>query len=158
MADSPETSTSEAPSNEGGAEPASATKPKRPGIKELIQRYGFLALGIYLSTFLVALSLGLITFGFFLDPSSWSGSQGDPPWLIAEIVDLLGLDSGGYWVVTTIAAWLVFVKGSQIPRIMLTAALTPVVAKKLGREPKELELEPEPALVAAEPAAGPATP
>lgn len=148
MADSPETSSETSPSEtpaEGGAKP----KPKRAGIKELIQRYGFLAFGIYLSTFLIAMTLGLITFGFFLDPSSW-GTEGDPPWFIAKIVDLLGLDSGGYWVITTIAAWLVFVKGSQIPRIMLTAALTPVVAKKLGREPKEPEPEPVPVSAEAE--------
>lgn len=135
MADSTEAPTPDSPS-----EPASET-PKRGGIQELIQRYGFLALGIYLSTFLIALTLGMITFGFFLDPTSW-GTEGDPPWLIAKFADLTGADTGGFWVVTIVAAWLVFVKGSQIPRIMLTAALTPVVAKKLGREPKEPAVDP----------------
>jgi len=129
------------------------TKSKRPGIKELVQRYGSLALGIYLSTFLVALTLGMITFGLFLDPSSWQTEGADPPWLIAKFADLTGADSGGFWFVTTAAAWLVFVKGSQIPRIMLTAFLTPIVAKKLGREPgpaaDEGAAEGEPAVEAA---------
>lgn len=141
----------------GGAIPAAVdppeTKPKRPGIKELVHRYGFLALGIYFSTFAVAMALGMVTFGLFLDPSSWQTEGADPPWLIAKFADLTGADSGGFWVVTTAAAWLVFVKGSQIPRIMLTAALTPIVAKKLGREPNEGEGE-EPELA---PATAPAS-
>lgn len=125
------------------------TEPKRPAIKDLVHRYGFLALGIYFSTFALAMTLGMITFGFFLDPSSWQTEGADPPWLIAKFAELTGAESGGFWVVTTAAAWLVFVKGSQIPRIMLTAALTPIVAKKLGREPKP-ETEPEEAPAAAE--------
>jgi hypothetical protein len=147
------TESSEAQQEIGGELPAAVdppeTQPKRPGIKELVHRYGFLALGIYLSTFVVALTLGMITFGLFLDPGSWQTEGADPPWLIAKFADLTGAESGGFWVVTTAAAWLVFVKGSQIPRIMLTAALTPVVAKKLGREPSEAEAVPEPAPVEA---------
>ena len=100
------TDSSEEPEEEiGGALPAAVvppeTKPKRPGIKELVQRYGSLALGIYLTTFLVALSLGMITFGLFLDPSSWQTEGADPPWLIAKFADLTGADSGWFWFVTT---------------------------------------------------------
>ena len=79
------------------SEPAAASPRERASIKELIQRYGSLALGIYLSTALVAFTLGVVVFGFFLEPASPSGPEGQPPAFMAKLVDGLGLDSEGYY-------------------------------------------------------------
>ena len=106
---------------------ASAETPakQRPSIKELVQTYGGLAAGIYLGTALLSflIAFGLITSA--VDLTRWG---------------LPAAEGQGLWA-AAIAAWIVGVKGSQIPRIMLTAGLTPVLAHKLGRGPSSVEVE-----------------
>lgn len=112
------------------AAPQSAGAPakRRPSIKELVQTYGGLAAGIYLTTSLLGFLIAFALITSAVDLTSWG---------------LPAAEGQGWWA-AAIAAWIVGVKGSQIPRIMLTAALTPVVAHKLGRGPRLAEPEAEP--------------
>lgn len=104
------------------AVPAEGSAPaKRMGVKELIQAYGPLAAGIYLGTSLLGFLIAFALFSSALDPAEW----GFPS------------EGRGFWLAAAAAAWLVGVKGSQIPRLMLTATLTPVVARRMGREARQ---------------------
>lgn len=100
--------------------PAPAADPKPTGFtaryKQLIAEYGFVAIGVYLTTSLIAFlfAIGAIKLGF--DVGTTAGTSG----------------------AIAFAGWG-FVKLTQVPRILITLVLTPLVARWLGRTPKTPE-------------------
>lgn len=84
----------------------------RSRVKDLFQRYGWVALGVWYTIFLstIALTALLVRFGV---PLHFFGDA---------------VASGGPWVVGYAVAKLL-----MAPRAALTFALTPVVARRLGR-------------------------
>ena len=95
-------------------------KKPRPGIKDLVAEYGFVAVGVYLSTSVVVGGLAALAIVFGLE-----------------------VESAGAGAGTAFSIWLVL-KASQIPRIAATAVLTPFVAQLLRRRKKDAAEPPHP--------------
>ena len=87
-------------------------------IKTLMAEYGGIAIGVYLSTFIIAMVIFSSAIAF--------GAQ---------------VESGTGAATTLGAAWLA-TKATQPLRIIVTIALTPLVAKLLGRVKKPAEIAP----------------
>lgn len=114
-------------SEQGAPDPAQVHAPAKAGFvaryKQLLAEYGPVALGVYLTIFFsvwggaaAAISLGL-------------DLQGLTRWLGMESGASLGAVGLGY----------VVAKATQVLRILATLALTPLVARWLGREPAPAE-------------------
>jgi Protein of unknown function (DUF1279) len=91
--------------------------------KDLMNEYGGVAIGVYFAIF----AASMLTFSILI-------SMG-----VDSVFVKLGVDLGGASTATTLgAAWLAS-KAIQPFRIIGTLALTPIVAKLLGRQKKSPE-------------------
>ena len=84
--------------------------------KELIERYGLVAVLVYLSTSLCVFVPTLLALNYGFDMVGWLASWG------IELPD--AVLAGG----NVLLAWGV-VKATQIPRLVVTAAITPIVGQ-----------------------------
>lgn len=89
--------------------------------KQLIAEYGMFAVGVYLATSLLAFLFAVVA--------------------IVSGFDLGGTSTGSKGAVA-LAGWG-FVKLTQVPRIVVTLALTPLVARWFGHAPKVAGAEEE---------------
>lgn len=107
--------------------------------KEKLAPYGKLGLFVYLGTTCISMIvfLTLLNLGFRDTVIGWIGASENFARAyvgvgIADFIARTGNVSGGS---TTVVAAYVITKLLQVPRIMLTVAITPVIARFLRREP-----------------------
>ncbi len=107
--------------------------------KAKLAPYGKLGLFVYLGTTCVSMIvfLTLLNLGFRESIIGWIGAtehfaRAHVGTGVADFIARSGNVSGGS---TTLVAAYVITKLIQVPRIMLTVAITPVIARLLRREP-----------------------
>lgn len=99
---------------------APTLKQRVAGLKEKMDALGKLGLYVYLSTFVIS----MITFYTLLK----TGVSEQIPWIQAHAGS--GAAFGGAWVLTKVI---------QIPRILLTLAITPLLAKLLEKRAPQID-------------------